>query len=199
MPSEVLLSTAYLPPAEYFSLIRAAGKVSIEKEENYIRQTYRNRCRILTPGGIMNLSVPVMKPVPKNLVKDIVIDYSKRWQQVHLRALKASYGRSPYYQYYSDGFEKIILKRQRFLLDLNTELLRECLNFLKIDHRISFTDSFAAPDDVKNDPRYSISPGKPSGYRCKPYIQVFTTGGFVPGLSILDILFNTGPDANDYF
>ena len=88
MQGDLILSTAYFPPAEYFSLINNADAVIIEQEENYIKQTYRNRCRILSSNGILILSVPVIKG--RNIkahVKDVTIDYSKRWQQVHLRAL----------------------------------------------------------------------------------------------------------------
>ncbi len=198
MPNEILLSTAYFPPVEYFSLIRGAEKVLIEKEENYIKQTYRNRCRILSSNGPVNLSVPVMKTLPKTLLKDIAIDYSKRWQQVHIRALYSSYGRSPYFMFYSEGFEKILAKKHRFLLDLNTELLNECLNILKLERVIAFTSSFSMTADAVNDFRYCISPKTFSEYKCKPYMQVFTTGNFVPGLSVLDLLFNLGPDSIYY-
>lgn len=179
-------------------MIRDAGRIVIEKEENYHKQTWRNRCRILTPGGTMNLSVPVMKNNPKTLIKDIVIDYSKRWQQVHLGALSSSYGRSPFFLFYFDGFEKIIKKKQKYLLDLNSELLLECMNILKADRIITFSDTFLAEGENENDFRYALSPKKSSSYSCKPYTQVFTNSGFVPGLSILDLIFNTGPDAGNY-
>ncbi len=84
----ILLSTAYFPPAEYFSLIKNTDTVLIEQEENYIKQTYRNRCKILASNGILVLSVPVMKGSPgKGPIKEVTIDYSKRWQQVHIRAI----------------------------------------------------------------------------------------------------------------
>src|SRR5665647_2083301 len=118
MPGEILLSTAYFPTAEYFSLIKNADTVYIEREENYIKQTYRNRCKILSSNGILNLSVPVMKgPILKAPVKDIEIDYSKRWQHIHLRAITSAYNRSPYFQFYSEHLERIMLKSHRFLLD----------------------------------------------------------------------------------
>ena len=103
MAGKLLLSTAYLPPAFYFRLIRDAETVFIEGEENYIKQTYRNRCRILSTGGVLNLTVPVTKGGKLKIkVKDIRIDWSKRWQQVHLGAITSAYGRSPFFMYYSD-------------------------------------------------------------------------------------------------
>jgi len=124
MPGEILLSTAYFPTAEYFSLIKNADAVFIERHENYIKQTYRNRCNILTSNGVLSLSVPVMKgPALKAPVKDIEIDYSKRWQQVHLRAIASAYSRSPYFQFYSEPLGKTLMKYNEFLIDLNEELL----------------------------------------------------------------------------
>jgi hypothetical protein len=133
MQGDLILSSAYFPPAEYFSLINSAVTVIIEQEENYIKQTYRNRCRILSSNGILILSVPVMKGSSiKTRVKDVTIDYSKRWQQVHLRALVSAYNRSPYFQFYFDDIEKIISGNYEFLTDLNMKLTELILKMLKV-------------------------------------------------------------------
>jgi hypothetical protein len=199
MPGEILLSTAYLPPAEYFSLIKNAGNVFIEQEENYIKQTHRNRCKILASTGILVLTVPVMKGnLLKVQVKNITIDYSKRWQQVHIRALTSSYNRSPYFQFYFEDIEKIVLKNHKFLLDLNDELLFKCLEILKVNKCILHTSSFNPDSGTNNDFRNRISPKEISGYQSRPYIQVFSSDGFEPGLSILDLIFNMGPESPGY-
>lgn len=196
---ELLLSTAYFPPAEYFSGIKFADRILIEKEENYIKQTYRNRCRILSSAGILSLTVPVMKgPLLKAPVREIVIDYTKRWQQVHLRALKSSYGTSPYFLFYFETIEKAILGNHKFLIDLNFELLSLCLAMVRVERPVTFTSSFEPPEEKENDKRYLISPKKASSYSAKPYFQVFDNSEFVPNLSILDLLFNIGPDSTDY-
>jgi WbqC-like protein family len=196
---EVLLSTAYFPPAEYFSAIKLADRILIEKEENYIKQTYRNRCRILSSAGILSLSVPVMKgPFLKAPVGEIVIDYSKRWQQVHLRAFKSSYGTSPYFQYYFETIEKAILGNHKYLIDLNYELLSLCLDMVRIQRSVAFTSSFEPHEEKESDFRYLISPKKTSSYSARPYFQVFAINGFVPNLSILDLLFNMGPESAEY-
>jgi hypothetical protein len=199
MPGEILLSTAYFPPAEYFSLIKDAGTVLIEQGENYIKQTYRNRCRILSSNGILSLSVPVMKGDRlKAQVKDMEIDYSKRWQQVHLRAFTSAYNRSPYFQFYFENIERILRKNKKFLLDLNDELLHKCLELLNIDKCTRHTSYFKADTTKVNDFRYSISPKKISGFTYRPYIQVFNNNEFVAGLSILDLIFNMGPESVNY-
>ncbi|MDX9945863.1 MAG: WbqC family protein [Bacteroidales bacterium] len=196
MADKLLLSTAYFPPACYFRLIRDAEKAFIEREENYLKQTYRNRCLILASNGVLSLSVPVTKGDRlKAPVKDIQIDYSKRWQQVHIRAFTSAYGRSPYFLYYSDNIFSILRKKHRFLIDLNHELLQECLALLNINKCISYTSSFEPASIQPGDYRYSILPKKEQAFSSKPYIQVFGDAGFVPGLSIIDLIFNLGPDA----
>jgi len=197
MQRDLLISTAYFPPVEYFSLINSASTVYIEQEENYIKQTYRNRCKILTPNRILILSVPVMKGArTKARIKDVTIDYSKRWQQIHLRAIISAYSRSPYFQFYFESMEKILLRNRKFLLDLNDELLYECLNILNIKKPILHTNSFKNTSGMDMDFRYRISPKIISTYTYKPYIQVFNSNGFAEGLSILDLLFNMGPESS---
>ncbi|NLJ44197.1 MAG: WbqC family protein [Bacteroidales bacterium] len=199
MPGEILLSTAYFPPASYFALIRNSDKVLIEQEENYPRQTFRNRCNILAAGGVMVLSVPVSREGRIKIpTRDVTIDYSKRWQQVHLRALISAYNRSPYFQYYFEYLETVLLKNHKFLLDLNNELLLKCMEIINIIKPVSLTSSFAPVSEDENDYRYKIKPGTEPLIRTKPYIQVFGNNSFVPGLSILDLIFNTGPEAADY-
>jgi hypothetical protein len=199
MQADLILSSAYFPPSEYFSLINNAVSVIIEQEENYIKQTYRNRCRILSSNGILVLSVPVIKGRNiKALVKDVTIDYSKRWQQVHLRALVSAYNRSPYFQFYFESLEKILLEKKKYLIDLNDALLYKCLEILNINKFITYTSSYWTGKSTNMDFRYSITPKSASAFISRPYIQVFSNNEFVQGLSILDLIFNTGPDSPQY-
>jgi hypothetical protein len=200
MNRKIVLSTAYLPPIEYFARIKEADEVLIEREENYLKQSYRNRCYILSADKPQYLTVPVyLGSFHKTHIRDIRIDYSKRWQQVHLRALTSAYCSSPYFIFYFEVFEKIIRSGHEFLLDLNMELIEAALKMMDLDRRISYTSEFKTDRDNTEDFRYAISPKKRSSYHFKNYIQVFTTKeGFVPRLSIADLLFNTGPDAAEY-
>ncbi len=121
-----------------FQLILDADEILIEREENYIKQSYRNRCYILSAHGPQLLSVPVyLGSVHKTLIKDIRIDYSKRWQQVHLRAMTASYNSSPYFEFYFESIEKIISENHEFLIDLNMALTEKILQTLKINKSLS--------------------------------------------------------------
>lgn len=200
MEGRILISSAYLPPVEYFSLILKADEVFIEREENYLKQTFRNRCYILSAQGRQILSVPVyLGSLHKTPVKDIRIDYSKRWQQVHLRAIIASYRSSPYFEFYFEDLEKIILRTHQFLLDLNSELTESLLSILGIRTSISYTALFEPFGETENDFRYTISPKNKSALALKAYTQVFNKNNeFVAGLSIIDLIFNMGPEAVSY-
>jgi hypothetical protein len=202
MPSKYLLSSAYFPPIHYISVISKADSIIIETKENYLKQTYRNRCIILTSNGRSSLTVPVLSGnSKKTLIKDIRIDYSKRWQQVHLRALVSSYKTSAYFEYYFDEIERIISSKPEFLFDLNMNSLQTILKITGIKTPISETDLFVPVEKQDWDMRYTISPKKerPGISSVKEYYQVFCKKyAFVPGLSVLDLIFNTGPDSINY-
>lgn len=200
MGGKILVSTAYLPPVEYFSLMLEADEVFVELEENYLKQSYRNRCYILSPHGPQLLSVPVcLGSQHKIPLKEIRIDYSKRWQQIHLRAMTASYSSSPYFQFYFGNIEKLISRKTDFLIDLNMELTESVLKMLKLNIRLTQTTHFEPIREADNDFRYKISPKKKSQFVIKEYMQVFNTDNrFVHGLSIIDLIFNMGPEAPYY-
>src|SRR5665647_1752486 len=170
MTGAVLLSTAYFPPAEYFFLIAHSSKALIEKWENYHKQTYRNRCRILGANGSLMLTVPVLRgSFHKTPLRDLKIDNSRRWRELHLRSLTSAYATAPFYEFYFDAISTVIRKPFTYLPEG------------------TFTKDY----------RYLITPKQPScveGYKDMPYMQVFAGRfGFVPGLSIIDVLLNNGP------
>lgn len=200
MPGKVLLSTAYLPPVEYFSLIRGADDIFIEANENYIKQSYRSRCYILSSHGPQMLPVPVIEgsrhKIPVSLAR---IDYSKKWQQVHLRAMVSSYRCSPYFDFYYETIEKIISGKYELLWDLNIKLLEALLKMLKVRKRISLTEDFEQPVNEPYDYRYRLDPAKPALQVHKEYMQVFNIpSGFIHNLSIVDLIFNQGPDSVNF-
>jgi hypothetical protein len=199
MPGNVLISTAYLPPAEYFSVIHSAVDVFIEASENYLKQSYRNRCYILSPKGPLVLSVPVYEGSRHKIpIREARIDYSKRWQQVHLRGITSCYRCTPYFEFFYEPIERIILQKHEFLWDLNMQLFKQILKFLKIKKAIQLTSAFENPVGNAYDFRYKIEPGK-NLFIHDPYIQVFgSITGFTPNLSIIDLIFNLGPDTVDY-
>ena len=199
--STILLSTAYLPPIEYMSLILKYGNAIIEKEETYPKQTYRNRCSILTANGILNLSIPVSKPNGNNTkTKDIAIINSSSWHTNHWKAINSAYSGSPFFLYYKDYLQKFFIGKYDNLLEYNTELIKVLISLIGIDCKITYSNSFVKPNSITNDERYSISP-KVESYSIsfEKYTQVFSNKfDFIPNLSIIDLLFNLGPEVKDY-
>jgi hypothetical protein len=201
VPSGILLSTAYMPPAGYFNKASTASEIFVESEENYHKQTFRNRCYIISPGGMQALTVPVLLgSFHKTRIRDIRIDYTKRWQQVHLGALNAAYRSSPFYLHYHEEIEKIIRSGPVFLLDLNMDLFNVMLRIAKINTRVSLTDTYLkTTGKLIDDYRYTIAPKLRTDYRPGKYIRTFNQEITREDcLSFIDLIFNTGPDAASY-
>ena len=141
-----LLSTAYLPPVSYFTVMAKYGAVSIEACENFQKQSYRTRARIASSSGAEFISVPILKGEGhKRPISEIEIDYKRDWVLSHKRALMSCYGSAPFYIYYKDDIFSVLDSRPRFLLDLNTSLTRVLAGLLGIRCEIRFTDSYVAP------------------------------------------------------
>ncbi|MDR0812297.1 MAG: WbqC family protein [Paludibacter sp.] len=194
----LLLSTAYLAPISYYAEIYRNANVTLEHCENYVKQSYRNRCRIATANGVMDLTVPVRKIGEKMPIRDVKISYSTAWQQQHWRAIEAAYRASAFFEYYQDDFAHFYEKHYTFLWDFNFAIQQIVLQLLDIQIKISFTDVYEDIPSVKDisDFRNTIHPKKPSVFRTKPYYQVFENKfGFIPDLSIIDLLFNVGNES----
>lgn len=192
-----LFSTAYLPPIAYMATLLKHREVLIEVKETFPKQTYRNRAEIMTAGGVRTLTVPVVRN-NHSRTEEVCIDYKERWNIIHLRTLEAAYSASPYYLYYKDGLERILLRRYDRVVELNDALLRWILERLKATINLCHTEDYVATPD--EDFRNTFSPKRPhptEGFRS--YYQVFSDRlPFVPNLSIVDLLMNLGPDAAGY-
>lgn len=202
LKKSVILSMAYFPPVQYFSAILEHEIYLIEKFENYTKQTYRNRCTIGSANGPLDLVIPVKKTSPgKTPVTEVKIDNDYRWQKLHWRALVSAYRNSPFFEFYEEEFRPFYNSTFENLFDYNLHLLETVLSLLEIDKQPRFTNKFMRSYSYDHsDLRHSIHPKKSiSGFHDMPYSQVFMTKhGFIPGLSIADLLFNTGPAALEY-
>ena len=120
----VLLSTAYLPNVHYLSQVINCDTIVIEKHENFVKQTYRNRCDIATASGKLSLSIPLIKQADKELISDKKISYAEDWQKQHWRTIVSAYKNSPYFEFFEDEFKPFYENQFEFLLDYNTQLLQ---------------------------------------------------------------------------
>lgn len=194
----LILSTAYYPPVQYFAELLQSGKLLIEQHENYPKQTYRNRCYIYSANGVIPLSIPVERgSFHKVKMKDIKIDNSRKWQREHIHAIQSAYNSSAFFEFYTDKLLRPLYEGYEYLIDLNMEILEIMLGILELEITVNKTDSFIREyDNNVRDLRYSLSPKIKSTYSKTEYFQVFSpVHGFKPNLSILDLLFNMGPES----
>ena len=194
----VYLSTAYLAPVQYYCKLISYESVRMETNENYVKQTYRNRCMIATANGIQLITVPIENPqTEKCLTKDIRISDHGNWQHIHWNALVSAYGMSPFFEYYEDDFVPFYRQKHHFLFDFNEQLRVIICELLDISPKIDYTAEYL--HDVTDDFRTTIRPRQPvedHSFNPNPYYQVFREKhGFLPNLSIVDLLFNMGPEA----
>jgi hypothetical protein len=195
----LLSEIQYHPPIPYFQFAARADTLLIEKHENYLKQSYRNRCRILTSQGVLALTVPVVKGNRKTQISNIEIDYRQNWPETHYRTIRSAYGSSPFYAYYADLFRDIYESRPKYLFDLDLQFLMLYLRLLGMKQKVKFTEEYSPVyDQSVLDLRNLIHPkAQADNLDVKPYRQVFGKQ-FASGLSILDLLFSQGPEAQQY-
>ncbi|CAG5069507.1 hypothetical protein DYBT9623_02243 [Dyadobacter sp. CECT 9623] len=197
--SAARIELQYLPCLEYFTCILQYDRILIDIEERYVKQTFRNRCSVLTANKIDVLTVPVKGYDAVAPTKDILIDYNQDWLRRHLGCLKSAYGKSPFYEFYISEFTHTYEKKPRFLADLNYELLTICLRLVGIKKEIRYILSGEREEEKGVDNVISLINNKKSQnssiyYQPLPYYQTFGND-FVGNLSIIDLLFNMGPEA----
>ncbi len=198
----VLLHPMYFGSVAQFVAIAQAESVVFENEDNYQKQTYRNRTYIYGANGRLLLTVPIKhtgKKGGRQLYKDIRIENSFLWQSLHWKSLETAYRTSPFFEYYEDEFVHLFEKRREFLLDFNYECMQGVLDCLQLD--ISFTKTAVFDKEPKEttDLRGLVIAKKEASYDLESYIQVFSEKyGFLSNLSILDLLFNEGTNALTY-
>ncbi|MEX1002702.1 MAG: WbqC family protein [Crocinitomicaceae bacterium] len=191
----VILPLFYFGNIEYFYHLKNNETVFFDLQERYQKQSYRSRCTIIGANGIQQLSVPVEKPNGKNsLLSEVLVSQVENWKKDHLKAIESAYRRSPYYLYYIDGITKIIQTDFKYLFELNAALNAYLIKKTGLTVNSHFTKEAIALHP--NDLRVNLHPKNKSGFKTHPYIQTFEERhGFHGNLSILDLLFNEGPNS----
>lgn len=189
-----ILPVAYLPSVEYVARL-AAGDCVIDLHEHYVKRSERNRTRILTANGVMDLTVHLRNANrPQTPVCDVRLDYSKRWQHQHWEALVSAYAASPYFDFLADRFAPFYERRYEFLADYDLELLRLLLQLSGVGCELRLSERYveAAPGDLDLRPKRREG----STFVAEPYVQVFSDRmPFTANLSAIDLLFAEGSAA----
>ena len=200
------LPCCYLAPVSHYSLYYRADEVRLEVCDHFVKQTLRNRCYIDSPNGALALTIPVVKTEGKTLMRDIRISDHGNWRHQHWVALESSYRQSPFFEYYADDFAPFYEKKWEFLADFNEELIALVASLLDIQKPVTRTTSYQEQpfQTLSNSPvRGRTLSGEAMGMSSPPYggvrgglyYQVFASRhGFLPDLSIVDLLFNEGPE-----
>lgn len=196
----ILIHPTYFPSISHMVAIVAAGNVVFEVQDNYQKQTYRNRAYIAHANGKLLLNVPVKhsKDGSRQKTKDVIAENSFPWQSQHWKSLQTAYRTSPFFEFYEDELESLFTKQVDGLLDHNLEIFVAVTELLGLSVNISLTESYEPNPEIL-DLRYLVDAKKESDYSLLPYTQVLQAHhDFLPNLSVLDLLFNEGPNALHY-
>ena len=197
MRGVALMSSAYLAPVEWYVRLLAYPRVRVERFDHYVKQTYRNRCVIGAESGRLALTVPTVDTGGgKTLMEEVRISEHGGWRRVHWNALEAAYRHSPFFDFYADELLAVYETRHEWLLDFNRAMAEWACRQIDIRPEVEYSERYVAVPDDADDFREAIHPKRATLPLTERYWQVFSEkNGFLPGLSIADLLFNMGPES----
>ena len=192
---EILTHPLYMAPVPLYARLYAADTMVVDDVSPFVKQTYRNRAVIATEGGTLSLTIPVVHDGGRMPMRDVRISEHGNWRHQHWNALVSAYRKSPFFEYYADDFARFYEERDGFLMDFNLRLHAVVSELLGVERELKFlSDEACGAFDLRAvaEPKALDSI---EGVVLKPYYQVFAQrNGFVPSLSIVDLLFNAGPE-----
>ena len=190
-----LLPTAYLAPISYYAIFLQNPNCSIELHEHFIKQSIRNRCDIYGANGKLRLSIPKeRKGSSKTIIKNLKISYKQDWQKQHWYSIESAYNSSPFFEYYKDELKPFFEEKEKYLVNFNSKLQKAIISMLQQENSQKNTTKYFHKGDFLDLRNYTWELKKQ-----KEYDQVFMEKqGFISNLSILDLLFNLGPESADY-
>lgn len=196
----MLLHPTYFPNIAHFVALIKSKEVVFEVCDNYQKQTYRNRSDIYSANGKLSLSVPVSYTQKlRQKTKDVLISSVDDWQSKHLKSFDSAYRMSPFYEFYIDDLMPIFKTEFKYLLDVNLKCFELLTKALELEISTRLSEDFTIPDNSSYDFRNLVNTKKNNAFQFNKYTQVFTEKhGYITNLSILDLLFNEGPNAVNY-
>lgn len=196
----IVLHPTYFPNIAHFVAMLKAGEITFEIDDNYQKQTYRNRNYIYAANGKLLLNIPVIH-TQKNRQKyrDVKIANVSKWQELHWKSLESAYRTSPFFEFYEDDLKPLFAIKTSFLIDFNFKCFETVCGCLQLDFNVNKTNKFEKKISNKTDYRYLVNAKKEQPFEFDSYMQVFSNKhGFITNLSILDLLFNEGPNTLQY-
>ena len=195
MLNNPLLPTAYLAPISYYAILLQHPNCSIELNEHFIKQSIRNRCEIYGANGKLRLTIPKeRKGSSKTIIESLKISYKQNWQKEHWNAIVSAYNSSPFFEYYKDELQPLFEEKEEYLVEFNSKLQKVILDLLQEKNTFKNTSKYLHQGDFSDLRNYHWELKNQ-----EKYDQVFMEKqGFIPNLSILDLLFNLGPESSDY-
>ena len=197
---KIVLHPTYFPNLAHFVAMVNAEEIVFEMNDNFLKQTYRNRTYIYGANGKLGLNIPVVHS-QKNRQKyrDVKVYNQDKWQSLHWKSILSAYRTSPFFEYYEDELQHLFTEKVDFLLDYNLKCLEAICECLQLELNTTRTETFEKIIEDKADFRHLVNAKKEPFYTFEEYTQVFSNKhGFIPNLSILDLLFNEGPNALNY-
>ncbi|MBU2949398.1 WbqC family protein [Tamlana agarivorans] len=196
----VLIHPTYFPSIAQCVAMAKAESVVFETDDNFIKQTYRNRCYIYGANGKLTLNIPVVHSQKnRQKYKDVKIFNAENWQSLHWKSLLSAYRTSPFFEYYEDELQPLFTEKSEFILDHNLKCTEVILDCLQLELNTSKTETYKTVEETHSDCRFLVHAKKEINQKFEPYTQVFgDKHGYIPNLSILDLLFNEGPNALSY-
>jgi len=194
-----LLYPTYFPNIATYVVMTQSNDAVFETHDSYQKQTYRNRCYIYGANGKLSLNIPVhYSQKNRQNTEEIRIDNSSKWQSIHWKSIESAYKTSPFFEFYEDEFTMLFNTPKEFLLDFNLECIAVINQCLGLEMAISKSNQFTKTTS-ETDYRFLVNARKEAKIEVSAYIQVFQDKhGFISNLSILDLLFNEGPNASNY-
>lgn len=199
---QLLLHPCYFGPISQFVALAKAPEIIFENEDNYQKQTYRNRMYIYGANGKLLLNIPIKHTGEKKQhqkYRDVRIENDFHWQKQHWKSLQSAYRTSPFFEFYEDDFEPLYSRKYDFLLDFNYDCLEVALESLQMEVDFQKTTTFESEPASVIDGRYLVNAKSEVSYDFEAYTQVFVNKkGHLNNLSVVDLIFNEGPNALNY-
>ena len=196
--NKAIFTSSYFAPISYYIEIFKCDKIIIESQENYQKKSYRSRCYIAGPFGKQMLNIPINRPnANQTKIQEATLATDQNWRKQHWNSIITAYNSSPFFLYYQDEIEAVLFANHKTLWELNNEILKLTLELLQIKTKIEYNSEYQHSIDSIKDNRNRIN--SKNTINNSEYIQVFgDKNGFINDLSILDLIFNLGPEANSY-